>query len=77
MLIIGLVLLGASVWSAFGLFDEAGFTGHMIVHMAIVVVVAPLMAFGLAGSRLDVTQDTVWLAPLPMSLGTCGAESTK
>ena len=67
-LILGLVLLGASAWSAFGLFGEAGFTGHMIVHMAIVVVVAPLMALGLAGSRLDVTQDKAWLAPLPMSL---------
>ena len=64
----GLVLLGAAVWWAFGLFEAGSFTGHMIVHMAIVVVAAPLIATGLSGTRLDVTRDNAWLAPLPMSL---------
>jgi putative membrane protein len=34
---------------------EAGFAGHMIVHMAVVAIAAPLLAIGLAGSRLDPT----------------------
>lgn len=67
-LIAGLVLLGAAVWLAFGLFEADSFTSHMIVHMVIVVVAAPLIAMGVSGTRLDVTRDNAWLAPLPMSL---------
>jgi putative membrane protein len=36
------------------------FTGHMIAHVAVVAIAAPLLAVGLAGSRLDPTP----LAPL-------------
>jgi putative membrane protein len=43
-----------------GLGIELGFAGHMIVHMAVVAIAAPLLAIGLAGSRLDPTP----LAPL-------------
>lgn len=32
---------------------EASFTRHMIVHMGVVAVAAPLLGIGLAGSRLD------------------------
>jgi putative membrane protein len=39
---------------------ETGFAGHMIVHVAVVAIAAPLLAVGLAGSRLDPTP----LAPL-------------
>jgi putative membrane protein len=39
---------------------ETGFAGHMMVHMAVVAIAAPLLALGLAGSRLDPTP----LAPL-------------
>ena len=39
---------------------ETGFAGHMIVHVAVVAITAPLLAVGLAGSRLDPTP----LAPL-------------
>ncbi|PTQ07411.1 hypothetical protein CLG96_17870 [Sphingomonas oleivorans] len=45
------------------------FTGHMVAHMALVAVAAPLLALGLAGTRLDPA--TRWpghVAPLPMSL---------
>ena len=47
----------------------AGVTGHMAAHMAAVAVAAPLLAFGLAGSRLDPA--TRWprlVAPVAMSL---------
>jgi putative membrane protein len=50
----GLVL--ALAWAAPpALGIEAGFAGHMIVHVAVVAVAAPLLAIGLAGSRLDPT----------------------
>ncbi|MGH6917013.1 MAG: cytochrome c oxidase assembly protein, partial [Geminicoccaceae bacterium] len=39
---------------------ELGFAGHMAVHVAVVAIAAPLLAIGLAGSRLDPTP----LAPL-------------
>ena len=39
---------------------ELGFAGHMMVHVAVVAIAAPLLAIGLAGSRLDPTP----LAPL-------------
>jgi putative membrane protein len=32
-----------------------GFTGHMAVHVGLVAIAAPLLAVGLAGSRLDPT----------------------
>jgi putative membrane protein len=42
-----------------------GFTGHMIVHVAVVAIAAPLLAVGLAGSRLDPTpQAPLLFAPL-------------
>lgn len=39
---------------------EPGFAGHMVVHVAVVAIAAPLLATGVAGSRLDPTP----LAPL-------------
>lgn len=51
--ILGLVLLamlGAILLAGFG---SGSFTGHMIVHMGIVAVAAPLLAYGLRGTRFD------------------------
>jgi putative membrane protein len=50
-LILALVWLGPLALSA-----ETGFVGHMTVHVAVVAIAAPLLAVGLAGSRLDPTQ---------------------
>lgn len=47
----------------------AGMTGHMLAHMAAVAVAAPLIAYGIAGGRVDPAAR--WrsvVAPLPMSL---------
>lgn len=35
---------------------EGGFTGGMVMHMAVVAVAAPLLALGLTGTRWDVTR---------------------
>jgi putative membrane protein len=45
------------------------FSAHMTMHMAVVAVAAPLIAFGVAGSRLDLTQSySRLLSPIPASL---------
>lgn len=48
------VLLLTVLWS--GRWDDSlpgAFTAHMIVHMGVVALAAPLLAWGLAGSRVD------------------------
>ena len=46
-----------------------GMTGHMAAHMAAVAVAAPLVAYGIAGTRLDpATRWPSLVAPLAMSL---------
>lgn len=56
-----LVLVLALAWlGPLAVTAELGFAGHMAVHVAVVAIAAPLLAIGLAGSRLDPTP----LAPL-------------
>jgi putative membrane protein len=66
----GLVL--ALAWAAPpALGIGAGFAGHMIAHVAVVAIAAPLLAIGLAGSRLDPTP----VAPLLFApMGAMGLE---
>ena len=60
----------AAVWG--GVAETLGtgpFTAHMIVHMTIMAVAAPLIAFALAGSRSDPTRRWPTLAaPVPAML---------
>ena len=45
------------------------FSAHMTMHMAVVAVAAPLIAFGAAGGRLDLTRSHPGLfSPIPASL---------
>ncbi len=45
------------------------FFAHMIMHMGVVAIAAPLLAIGIAGARLDpVRKLPVLLAPIPASL---------
>jgi putative membrane protein len=47
----------------------AGMTGHMAAHMAAVAVAAPLIAWGIAGTRADPAMRTpLIVAPLPMAV---------
>jgi len=48
--------------------DRASFSIHMIVHMGVVACAAPLLAFGLTGSRYDLTTRWHWLTPVIASL---------
>jgi putative membrane protein len=57
----------AAAWAIAG--PRHGMTGHMAAHMAAVAVAAPLLAFGLRGTRFDLAGR--WpgvVSPLPMSL---------
>ena len=65
----GIALL-AAVWLGPlpGLAREAVFA-HMLMHMGVVAVAAPLLALGLAGGRLDLTRKFPRLfAPIPASV---------
>jgi putative membrane protein len=56
----GCLVLTLAWLGLLGLRGGGGFAGHMIVHVAVVAVAAPLLAVGLGGARLDPTP----LAPL-------------
>ena len=55
-----LVMLGVILLASFG---SGSFTVHMIVHMGIVAIAAPLIAYGLRGTRLDLP-DRVGITPM-------------
>jgi putative membrane protein len=45
------------------------FSAHMTMHMAVVALAAPLIAWGIAGGRLDPVPYAPWLfAPIPASM---------
>jgi len=48
--------------------DRSSFSIHMIAHMGVVAGAAPLIAIGLAGTRLDFTARQTWLSPLLASV---------
>lgn len=65
--ILGLALLVMFVVMLLASFGSGSFTAHMIVHMGIVAIVAPLIAYGLRGKRFD-SPDRVQITPMLASL---------
>jgi putative membrane protein len=68
-----LALVGAATlalaWLAPASVTRHSFSAHMTLHVAVVAVAAPLLALGLAGSRLDpVRRAPAWFPPVPISL---------
>ena len=53
VLTVGLAVLGAAWLGPLPELSRQSFAAHMAMHMAVVAVAAPLLAVGLAGSRLD------------------------
>lgn len=48
---------------------KQSFAAHMSLHMGVVAIVAPLLAFGVAGGSLDpVRRMPTWFPPIPLSL---------
>jgi putative membrane protein len=67
-LIVGLLLLPL-IWSG-PLFaaGENSFTAHMLAHMGVVAIAAPLIALGLAGTEWDFSRRSRLFSPVPASL---------
>lgn len=53
LLILGAVILAIAWLGPLPALARTGFFAHMTMHMAVVAVAAPLLAFGIAGGRLD------------------------
>jgi putative membrane protein len=53
LLLLGLLTLAAAWLGGFGWLLPGPFAAHMTMHMAVVAVAAPLLAFGVAGTRFD------------------------
>lgn len=68
VLTIGLILL-FMLWAILlPSSDRSSFSVHMIAHMGVVAGAAPMIAFGLSGTRFDFTANRAWLTPLAASL---------
>jgi putative membrane protein len=67
-LIVGLLML-AIIWGG-PLFaaSENSFTAHMLAHMGVVAVAAPVVALGLSGTRWDFSRRSRLFSPVPASL---------
>ena len=66
--IIGLVTLAAA-WGGLRPMASHAFFAHMIMHMAVVALAAPFLAFALAGSKFDpVVKWPRLFSPVPLSI---------
>ena len=64
--VLTLAALWLTPWASLGM---APFSAHMVVHMGIVAVAAPLLALGVAGSAVDpVARLPALFPPIPVSL---------
>jgi putative membrane protein len=67
-LIAGIAVLGAA-WSGLAELFVPSFTAHMIMHMSVVAVAAPLLALAITDTRFDPSSLLPFIfAPLPASL---------
>ncbi|CAN5865183.1 cytochrome c oxidase assembly protein [soil metagenome] len=69
LLITGLVVLAAAWLGPLPSLAPHYFSAHMTMHMAVVAIAAPLIALGVAGTRMDLTHRYPALfSPIPASL---------
>lgn len=69
LLVSGFLLLAALWLGPLPAMTTGSFSAHMTLHMGVVAVAAPLIAAGLAGSRLDPVERAPGLfSPIPASL---------
>jgi len=68
-LALGLMVLAAAWLAPSSGLLPGPFTAHMTMHMGVVAVAAPLLAFGLARGPFDpVKRWSAWFAPIPLSM---------
>jgi putative membrane protein len=65
----GLLMLGAVWLGPLPQLARQAFFAHMLMHMGVVAVAAPVLALGFAGGRLDPARKVPWLfAPIQASI---------
>lgn len=70
----GFVIAGvgllAAIWvGPLPALSQHSFSAHMAMHIAVVALAAPLLAWGIAGARIDPVRSVPWLfAPIPASM---------
>lgn len=65
----GLLILGAVWLGPLPQLARQAFFAHMLMHMSVVAVAAPILALGIAGRRLDPARRAPWLfAPIQASI---------
>jgi putative membrane protein len=68
-LLAGTAILGFLWLGPLAGLSDRSFSAHMMVHMSVVAIAAPLLAWGLAGSRIDPVRAVPALfAPIPASI---------
>jgi putative membrane protein len=68
-LAVGLLTLGCVWIMPLHVVVPGGFSAHMTMHMGVVAVAAPLLAYGVAGGRFDpVLRAPVLFSPIPASV---------
>lgn len=68
-LVAGGLVLGAAWLGPLPAWSRHAFSAHMLMHMAVVAVAAPLLALGVAGSRADPARRwSAWFAPVVASI---------
>jgi putative membrane protein len=68
-LVVGLLTLAAAWLGPLPALAPRYFSAHMTMHMAVVAIAAPLIAYGVAGGPLDVTRRFPALfSPIPASM---------
>ena len=69
LLAAGLLVLGAAWLGPLPGWSRHAFSAHMLMHMAVVAIAAPLIALGIAGSRADPARRwPAWFAPVVASI---------
>jgi putative membrane protein len=65
----GILVLGFVWWAPLHAFVPGAFSAHMTMHMGVVAVAAPLLAYSVASGRLDpVPKLPLFFAPIPASI---------
>jgi cytochrome c oxidase assembly factor CtaG len=68
-LAVGLVVLAGAWLGPLRSLASQAFSAHMTMHLSVVAIAAPLIAFGIAGGRLDpVSRMRRLFAPIPASI---------
>lgn len=64
----GLLVLGAAWLGPLPAWSRHSFAAHMLMHMAVVAIAAPLLALGLAGTRADPARRWPTFGPVVASI---------